>query len=234
MSDAKIGDVLDQLFPVAGPNARVPRKPSEADLLALEGEFAGGGGAPSARGPSPAPRAATPPQQHASPASSAPSRPATPPQRPAPTPAARAVADEVAAGLADDLDELEKMLSQATAGHTAAAQRPAQPAQQRPSQPAQQRPAQQRPAQPAAAPVDPETARLLTLYRKTIGDVSRPARRRSKPTPQQWAALDARAKQLFVKLDDRQSFAQVIAHSGMPEVHATYLMAVLVQQGLVG
>ncbi len=233
MSDAKIGDVLDQLFPVAGPNARVPRKPSEADLLALEGEFAGGGAAPSARGPSPAPRAAPPPQQHASPAPSAPARPATPPQRPAASPVARAAADEVAAGLADDLDELEKMLSQATAGHTAAAQRPAQPAQpaqQRPAQPA----AQQRPAQPAAAPVDPETARLLALYRKTIGDLTRPARRRSKPTPQQWAALDARAKQLFVKLDDRQSFAQVIAHSGMPEVHATYLMAVLVQQGLVG
>jgi hypothetical protein len=227
MSDAKIGDVLDQLFPVAGPNARVPRKPSEADLLALEGEFAGGGAPPVARAQSPAPRAATPPQQQAAPASSAPARPATPPQRPAPTPAARAVADEVAAALADDLDELEKMLSQATA----AQQRPAQPAaQQRPAQPA----AQQRPAQPAAPAVDPETARLLALYRKTIGDLTRPARRRSKPTPQQWAALDARAKQLFVKLDDRQSFAQVIAHCGMPEVHATYLMAVLVQQGLVG
>ncbi|MCB9536665.1 MAG: hypothetical protein H6704_10465 [Myxococcales bacterium] len=140
----------------------------------------------------------------------------------------------MAAGLADDLDELEKMLSQATAGRTASTPAAAQPAAQaRPAQPAAQQPAaQQRPAQPAA--VDPETARLLALYRKTIGDLARPARRRSKPTPQQWAALDARAKQLFVKLDDRQSFAQVIAHCGMPEVHATYLMAVLVQQGLVG
>ncbi|MCB9536664.1 MAG: hypothetical protein H6704_10460 [Myxococcales bacterium] len=85
MSDAKIGDVLDQLFPVAGPQARVPRKPSEADLLALEGEFAGGGGATAARQASLAPRAAAPAQQAAAPMSSAPGPPpATPLQRPRP------------------------------------------------------------------------------------------------------------------------------------------------------
>jgi hypothetical protein len=219
----EMSSLLDDLFPVTGPRAKVPRKPSDADLTALEGEFAEG-----AR-PALRPAAQKPAQRPSQPAQR-PSRPAQPSQA---TPAARPSGRVPQRGQAsrppqrqgtpaprsadpkDDLDAMEALLAQATGGATP--KRQATPAPQRQAQ------------QPAA---DPKTAAVLKQYQATLGDMNRIAQRRAVDA-QKWGALDPRAQQIYMLVDHRSTIHQVIAAAKLPQVHATYYLALLVSQGLV-
>lgn len=117
-----------------------------------------------------------------------------------------------------------------TGPHSAVQQAAVRAAQQK--QQADKQKAQAQPAQ--AEPTDPEQIKLLAMYRARIGDLRRPVRITCDPKAVQWDAYDKRTQYLFRLASQGGTFEQLIGRSGMPLIHATYMVAILVSKKLIG
>lgn len=88
--------------------------------------------------------------------------------------------------------------------------------------------------EPTTPMVDPQTQALLDQYVTALGgDLDRVPARAVDPSRVDWKQLDPRCGDLFGRVDGARSFRFLIAHSGLDQVNATYLYAVLVRSQLL-